>query len=90
MQDIASQLNFDTRQEMHDILSYNILMNEDDNKPITVNGITYATQTELDERIKSDALALANLIFDIYQEKNAREQRLKHGPNSVLPQNHHT
>lgn len=51
-----------------------------DDKPITVNGITYANKAELEERRKADATALAHLIYDIYQEHKARERRLEQEP----------
>jgi len=49
-------------------------------KPVTVNGITYANQAELDRRIESDLTELARITFDIYQDHKARERRLEQEP----------
>jgi len=48
--------------------------NEDDNFPKTINGIYFATKQDYDDRVKQDANALANLLYDIYKDKKAREQ----------------
>lgn len=41
--------------------------------PAKVNGILYKTEQEYDERIKNDAMAMAELIYDIYQDKKRKE-----------------
>lgn len=37
--------------------------------PLTINGIEYKIKQELADRYKSDLMAMAQLIYDIYQEK---------------------
>jgi hypothetical protein len=49
--------------------------NEEKKFPATINGILYKTEVEYDDRVKSDALALAELLYDIYQEKKLNEAK---------------
>lgn len=49
--------------------------------PKTVNGITYESQEELDERVRADAEALARLAYDMYQIHQRFEARLEREPN---------
>lgn len=37
--------------------------------PLVIGGITYKSKTELAERYNNDAMALAQLIYDIWQDK---------------------
>lgn len=37
--------------------------------PLTINGIEYKTKQEIADRYKADLMAMAQLIYDIYQEK---------------------
>jgi hypothetical protein len=49
--------------------------NEEKKFPATINGILHKTKVEYDDRVKSDAFALAELLYDIYQEKKLREAK---------------
>lgn len=42
-----------------------------DSKPLVVNGIKFANRNEYEERLKQDALQLAQLLHDMYR-KGAR------------------
>lgn len=46
---------------------------KDPNKPFTLNGIRFANRKEYDERIKQDAEAMAQLLYDIYKDKKRKE-----------------
>jgi hypothetical protein len=48
---------------------------KDKTKPFTVNGIKFANREEYDERVKKDAMELAVLIYDIYQDKKLKERK---------------
>ncbi len=48
--------------------------------PKTVNGVTYQTKEELDERICMDAEAMAHFLYDIYQIHKQFEARLEREP----------
>lgn len=41
--------------------------------PATINGILYKTEAEYNNRVRSDAHALAELLYDIYREKKMKE-----------------
>lgn len=43
-------------------------MLNNDRFPKTISGILYKSQEELEERIKSNARLLAELIYDVYME----------------------
>lgn len=59
--------------------------------PQTVNGITYRSQEELDERVKVDAKAMAELMFDLYQIHKRFEARLEQEPSGfAFPPNGRT
>ena len=45
-------------------------------KPVIVNGMTYTNQAELDKRIEEDTIAMAQLLYDIYEDHKGRENRL--------------
>ena len=51
-----------------------------DTFPKTINGITYQSQVELDERVRADAEALAHLAYDMYQIHKQFEARLEREP----------
>ena len=48
--------------------------------PQTINGITYKSKEELDERVRVDAEALAHLAYDMYQIHKQFEARLEREP----------
>lgn len=48
--------------------------------PKTINGITYESQEELDERVRADAEALAHIAYDMYQIHKQFEARLEREP----------
>jgi hypothetical protein len=48
--------------------------------PQTINGITYQTQEELDERVRADAEGLAHIAYDMYQIHKQFEARLEREP----------
>lgn len=52
--------------------------------PKVINGITYQSQEQLDERIRADADALAHLAYDMYQIYKQLEVRLEHEPQGFV------
>lgn len=52
--------------------------------PKTINGITYQSQKELDDRIRADAEALAHLAYDMYQIHERFEARLEREPQGFV------
>ena len=46
---------------------------KDPEKPFTINGIHFANRKEYDERVEQDAKAMAELLYDIYQDKKRKE-----------------
>lgn len=44
-------------------------MNKGQKFPSKINGILYKTEEEYNDRLQSDIDALAQLIYDIYQDK---------------------
>ncbi len=45
---------------------------KDSDFPRTINGIKYKTKQELADRYEADLNTLANLIYDIYQDKKTK------------------
>ena len=50
--------------------------------PCKINGIYFESEEEYKARIESDALALANLLYDIYKEKLAKDETNNHNQGS--------
>jgi hypothetical protein len=42
--------------------------------PTTINGISYKTEKEYDDRLQADINAFAELIYEIYKDKNIKEK----------------
>jgi hypothetical protein len=51
------------------------MMNKSD-FPKLINGITYQSLEELDNRKKSDSEQLAQLLLDIYRKKKWKEEQI--------------
>jgi hypothetical protein len=47
---------------------------KDKTVPFTINGIRFKNRKEYDERVKEDATKLAELLYDIYQDKKRSEK----------------
>lgn len=62
------------------------LLPKDKNKPFTVNGIKFANRAEYNLRVKEDATKMAELLYDIYQDKKAKE-KMSHNNDSATPTN---
>jgi hypothetical protein len=46
---------------------------KDRNKPFTVSSLRFANRKEYDERVKQDAEVMAQLLYDIYQNKKRKK-----------------
>ena len=51
---------------------------EDSAFPIIIGGIEYRAGQELAERYESDLMAFAQLLYDIWQQKNATMKEEQH------------
>lgn len=46
---------------------------ESDEYPKVINGMTFNSEEELNQRIEADALAFAEFLYDLYQEDKAKK-----------------
>jgi len=47
---------------------------KDPEKSFTINGIKFANREDYDKRVKEDARKMAELLYDIYQDKKRKEK----------------
>jgi hypothetical protein len=47
---------------------------DDSDFPLTIGGIEYKSKQELADRYEADLIAFAHLLYDIYQDKKAKNQ----------------
>ncbi len=47
---------------------------KDTDFPMIIGGIEYKTKQELADRYQADLMALAELLYDIYQDKKAKDK----------------